>query len=112
MNSLPPQNGARREIALAIAPGHPAFAGHFPGRPIVPGVVLLDEALHEIGLAIGQDLSACHIANVKFLSPVAPGEMLRVAFDTGDGTGKGIRFDILGEARKVASGAIRLQESA
>lgn len=110
MNAGAEQGAARREIALAIAADHPAFAGHFPGRPIVPGVVLLDEALHAIGLATGQDLSACHIANVKFLSPVTPGEPLRLAFDAGGAAGKaGIRFDILSGTRKVASGAVRIE---
>ena len=37
---------ARVSAWLRIAPDHPALAGHFPGHPIVPGVLLLDEALH------------------------------------------------------------------
>ena len=85
---------------LTIAPDHPALAGHFPGMPVVPGVVLLDEALH----ALGADLSACRIASVKFVSPVLPGQALRVLHDGGDGGA--IRFTLMHGERKVASGVI------
>ncbi len=92
-------------IALPIAPDHPAFAGHFPGMPIVPGVVLLDLALQAIGTAIGHHLSACQIGSAKFLSPVAPGEPVQVHYALQ--ANGAIRFDIVSAARKVATGSIR-----
>jgi 3-hydroxymyristoyl/3-hydroxydecanoyl-(acyl carrier protein) dehydratase len=88
---------------LDIAPDHPALAGHFPGMPVVPGVVLLDHALQAIGAALGADLSACRIASVKFLSPVLPGQAVEVLHDGGDGA---IRFTLMHGERKVASGVI------
>lgn len=92
-------------ITLPIAASHPAFAGHFPGAPIVPGVVLLDEALLAIGHALGTDLSTCQISSVKFLSPVAPGEPVQVTYaQLANGA---IRFDLTSAARKVATGSLR-----
>ncbi|MDB5757077.1 MAG: acyl-coenzyme synthetase/AMP-(fatty) acid ligase-like protein [Burkholderia sp.] len=88
---------------LTIAADHPALAGHFPGMPVVPGVVLLDEALHAIGAALGADLSACRIASVKFLSPVLPGQAVEVLHESGAGS---IRFTLMHGERKVASGVI------
>lgn len=93
--------------ALSVRADHPSFAGHFPGNPIVPGVVLLDEALQAIGQAMGRDLSACRINAVKFLSPVKPGELLAVEHEAGiDG---GIRFDIVASDRKIATGSLRIE---
>ena len=94
---------------LTIASDHPAFAGHFPGLPIVPGVVLLDEALYAIGMQIDADLSTCQLSSVKFLSPVSPGEPVAVSYDI-SATGA-IRFDISTGERKVASGTLRLAGS-
>ena len=52
-----------------IAADHPALPGHFPGNPIVPGVVLLE--LVEALLA-GHGYRVRECAQVKFLSPVFP----------------------------------------
>ena len=70
-------------LAFAIDAAHPAFAGHFPARPIVPGVVLLDQSLRAIAATFGLDDEAiastiCKIGTAKFLSPVGPGEALRL----------------------------------
>lgn len=83
---------------------HPAFAGHFPGTPILPGVVLLDTVLHEIAAATGIALEFCEINSVKFLSPASPGDELAIQHIlSASGT---IRFDVVVGMRKIASGSI------
>ncbi len=61
--------------AFRVDPGHPCLAGHFPGRPVVPGVVLLDEALASC-LPAGARLAS--IQQAKFLAPVLPGALVEV----------------------------------
>ena len=76
-------------IALAIAATHPAFDGHFPSRPILPGVVLLDHSLRALVAHLdtlpptAEARSLPRIAVAKFLSPVAPGESLSLDLDAG-----------------------------
>lgn len=83
---------------------HPAFAGHFPGTPILPGVVLLDVALQLIAKTSGIALDLCEISAVKFLSPASPGDELVIQHSVlASGT---IRFDIVAGLRKIASGSI------
>ena len=55
---------------------HPSIAGHFPGNPIVPGAVLLDEILAAIERTHGQPPEAWAVKSVKFLRPVRPGDEL------------------------------------
>lgn len=87
-----------------VPPDHPAFAGHFPGTPILPGVVLLDVALQIIAKTSGIALDLCEISSVKFLSPASPGDELLIQHTvSASGT---IRFDILAGMRKIASGSI------
>ncbi|MES2955503.1 MAG: 3-hydroxyacyl-ACP dehydratase [Pseudomonadota bacterium] len=95
------------ETSLSFASGHPAFAGHFPGRPIVPGVLLLDAAIHAIlqaGDGAAGDGITCQVNSAKFLSPVSPDEHLTLSWSA---TGKGqVRFDIAGSGRQVATGVL------
>ena len=83
---------------------HPALAGHFPGTPILPGVVLLDLALQIIADSSGIALDLCEISSLKFLSPASPGDELLIQHSvSASGT---IRFDISAGTRKIASGSI------
>lgn len=87
-----------------VPPDHPAFAGHFPGNPILPGVVLLDVALQIIVNTSGIALDICEVSSVKFLSPAIPGDELVIQHVlSACGT---VRFDIMAGMRKIASGSI------
>jgi 3-hydroxymyristoyl/3-hydroxydecanoyl-(acyl carrier protein) dehydratase len=59
-------------ISLVLPSDHPAFAGHFPGQPILPGVVQIDWAtrLADTYLASGF-LAACDF-QVKFRQVITP----------------------------------------
>lgn len=93
-------------MKLAIAADHPAFAGHFPGMPIVPGVVLLDAVFNMLETECG--LPVAQISNAKFLSPVTPGEVVEVRYESASsGT---IRFHLSCAGRMVATGVVRMKE--
>lgn len=92
------------EYSWTVPVDHPAFAGHFPGRPIVPGVVLLDQAIRCTEKLLGQPVDRWQIANTKFLSPVGPGETLIFRLNT-NARGN-IGFTVCGSGRDVASGSL------
>jgi 3-hydroxyacyl-[acyl-carrier-protein] dehydratase len=73
---------SQQTLVLSVAADHPAYAGHFPGRPILPGVVLLDEALHALAGSLQRDAIGAQIKSAKFLSPVVPGETLSLRYST------------------------------
>jgi 3-hydroxyacyl-[acyl-carrier-protein] dehydratase len=94
---------------IEIAPDHPAFAGHFPKFPVLPGAVLLDEALRLIERERGIDLTQWHIASAKFLDVVRPGDVLGLEHDIPKhGL---IRFTLRCAGRTVASGSLTLRDA-
>jgi 3-hydroxyacyl-[acyl-carrier-protein] dehydratase len=58
-----------RKMQLQAPLDHPSYAGHFPGNPIVPGVVLLDLIVEALGYG-----SPRVIGNVKFHRALKPAE--------------------------------------
>lgn len=68
----------RASTTVTIRADHPALAGHFPGVPILPGVLLLDETLRVLEQDESLVLTHWHIGRAKFLKPVRPGETLLV----------------------------------
>lgn len=96
------------DTALVFSADHPAFGGHFPGHPIVPGVLLLDAAIHALETSSQRVVSG--VASAKFLAPVAPGDALRVA---GHGTDGGrASFEIRRGEERAATGQLLLGPAA
>jgi 3-hydroxyacyl-[acyl-carrier-protein] dehydratase len=83
---------------------HPAFAGHFPGRPIVPGVLVLDHAISLATLLVGERTGSWHIGVAKFLAPVVPGTAL--VFKLVPNANGTVAFTVQALGKVVASGRL------
>lgn len=94
------------ERTVSIRHDHPSLAGHFPGHPVVPGVVLLDEVLHIVREDSGAARSVTGLPLVKFSSPLRPGEVVTIHVDLDEATGAA--FSCRVGTRLVASGTIEL----
>ena len=66
-----------RPDQFVIEPDHPSIAGHFPGRPIVPGVVILDRTIALLERKL-PGRRVVILREVKFLSPVIPGDPVTI----------------------------------
>jgi 3-hydroxymyristoyl/3-hydroxydecanoyl-(acyl carrier protein) dehydratase len=95
---------------LEVPRDHPAFEGHFPGHPIVPGVVLLAEALAALQSATATAASDWRVESAKFTSPVGPGARLALALRE-ERPGR-VRFEIRAGERAIASGTFAAREPA
>lgn len=84
---------------------HPAFEGHFPGNPIVPGVVLMDQALLFAQMQPGSSMGPWRVLQAKFLSSCGPGDELVFAFH--GGVRGGVSFEVRCAGRDVASGSLQ-----
>lgn len=93
------------ETVIEIAPDHPAFAGHFPAHPILPGALLLAQAMQALDRA-GVSARGCAISSAKFHSPLAPGESLRVRWESV--AGRSLRLELSTGGRRVASAMLVL----
>ena len=94
-------------VEVAIPADHPSFAGHFPGNPIVAGVLVLDQ----VRLAVqawqpGAELES--LTQVKFAAPLLPNDSFTIQLQEQQGK---YRFHCERDAVLVAQGEFRLRFS-
>jgi 3-hydroxymyristoyl/3-hydroxydecanoyl-(acyl carrier protein) dehydratase len=87
------------EAIVEIAADHPAFAGHFPGAPVLPGafvLALVMQTASEHPALAARLGDTPQVQHVKFVAPVGPGQRLVVR----------LRDSVTGIAFQVACGAV------
>lgn len=99
-----------RKLERTFAFDHPAAEGHFPGNPIIPGAVLLNEALRAIENDLGVSLTPCRIKAAKFYFPTRPGDRVLIEF-TGSVPGE-IKFACAVRGKKVLAGQLECNGAA
>ncbi len=96
-------------MQFTIPSDHPSLAGHFPGNPVVPGVLVLDRVLDAVEAASGVQVGALRLPQVKFMQPLLPGQPASVSLE---GAAPKWRFRVHHGKRLVASGEVVLAEGA
>jgi len=97
------------EAERAISVHHPALAGHFPGNPIVPGVLILDEVLQAARQWRGS-VNLLAIESVKFSAPLTPGKPFSI--ELREAGPSQIVFECRHDGSKLASGTLTVEAAA
>ena len=94
-----------RELTLTFAADHPVAAGHFPGNPIIPGALLLAQALRCIERAWQIAPGPCRVCSAKFPHPARPGDRLRI--EVSGSPASHVRFSCAVDGVKVLLGEVQ-----
>lgn len=96
-----------------VTMNEPQFQGHFPGRPIMPGVMIVESMAQTAGVLVikslgvesqGKHVLFMAIDNAKFRKPVVPGDTMHVNVEIRQQRGPVWRFSavVLVDGKKVA----------
>jgi 3-hydroxymyristoyl/3-hydroxydecanoyl-(acyl carrier protein) dehydratase len=99
--------GQKHQTTFVIAADHPSLPGHFPGTPVVPGVVVLDHVLQASQRWQAREIEVRALKQVKFHSPLLPGQRADVALEIDGST---LTFRVTREDQPVAQGTFSLAQ--
>ena len=99
------------EVRALIRANHPSLPGHFPGVPIVPGVVILDEVLEAL-MQWRPESQPAAITRAKFFAPLKPEQPFIICLGADDDRLDEIRFSCRTEDRVIVEGRLELGSGA
>jgi 3-hydroxyacyl-[acyl-carrier-protein] dehydratase len=94
-------------FSFSIPASHPSLPGHFPGRPVVPGVLLLDEVIHGAEIWLQCRLRVRAVPQVKFVGALLPDEPAHVQLQLAAGQ---LRFSVRRSEQLLAQGVLGLDQ--
>jgi 3-hydroxymyristoyl/3-hydroxydecanoyl-(acyl carrier protein) dehydratase len=101
-------NAIEHHAHFLVPESHPALPGHFPGAPVVPGVVVLDEVRAIVAQWLGDSLALAGLPQVKFSAPLLPGQSAQLRLRR---EGARVRFTVSSaDGAALASGIMLVTE--
>lgn len=101
--SMPAEQAASNSAHGVVGADHRALAGHFPGNPIVPGVLLLSEVMRLAALSF----RVSGVKQAKFHQPLRPGQAYEIKLHPVSPTS--VKFAIQHEQSMIASGLLQCE---
>jgi 3-hydroxyacyl-[acyl-carrier-protein] dehydratase len=93
-------------LTFEVTAGSPFFAGHFPGRPILPGVAHLALVARGLSELAGRRVGLAEVRTLKLRRPVGPGERIELRIEPASPEGGPVRFEIRGESGPASHGVV------
>lgn len=90
---------------FTIPPNHPALPGHFPGNPVVPGVVILDHVIRVLEASGVPSQHLRKLKHVKFIEPLLPDQEATVTAEVGNAA---LSFSLARGGRTIARGTFEI----
>jgi 3-hydroxymyristoyl/3-hydroxydecanoyl-(acyl carrier protein) dehydratase len=98
------------EVRLELAASHPAFEGHFPGEPILPGIALLDLVVGTLSVALGPGWRVAAMPVVRWRAVVRPGETLLIQIGSLERAGH-VGFEVKSGETLVSHGTLVVEQA-
>jgi 3-hydroxyacyl-[acyl-carrier-protein] dehydratase len=93
------------EVLRLIHADHPSLPGHFPGAPLVPGVIILDEVIAALD-EWRHDSQLSGIRSVKFLAPLKPEQLFTISLSATSKNAGEVSFYCRAEERIIVEGRL------
>jgi 3-hydroxymyristoyl/3-hydroxydecanoyl-(acyl carrier protein) dehydratase len=101
------QFGMTFEVSRVVGADHPSLPGHFPGVPLVPGVVILDEVLEAL-IEWRENSQVTGIRTVKFREPLKPEQPFTISLFAKNKITAEVYFCCRAEDRVIAEGRLEV----
>lgn len=95
------------DVLRLIHDDHPSLPGHFPGAPLVPGVVILDEVAAAL-IEWRQDSQLTGVRRVKFLAPLQPEQAFTISLSARNEHAAEVNFCCRAEDRVIVEGELEV----
>jgi 3-hydroxymyristoyl/3-hydroxydecanoyl-(acyl carrier protein) dehydratase len=99
------------EVLRLIHADHPSLPGHFPGAPLIPGVVILEEVIAALE-EWRQDSQLSGVTRVKFLAPLKPEQPFTISLSATNKNADEISFCCRAQERVIVEGRLAVVRGA